>query len=367
MPGPRRIDAPSEGSIFGLPLPDGGFVLGVIIRRDARTARVGFVFESVSELPASPTISRDELGLLTEVETTALDSKRWPVVSIIDDFDPTEWPDPPRLPGDRARRPGDLERWMVDYVRHRRRRALEDQTWRAEHPHLVDPLVGTLYIRLPFDRIHSFVEERLSRCGRLGEIVLEGTDLTEGTFISTLPREVGVEKAVDHPESGAKHYDRGRNLIRGHLVRPDGSREAVYEDGFSCMTMLSDWLGSGLTHLVIYRDWFSDAGPADRFARALERYERLGGLLLTYGTECYGVIPPGAAERPVMTDFLNQLDWSKVGFLARHEKVLDGRSELTESDLRELAEGLEGIVIGAYDGEGYVVWTRTNGDHWIVG
>jgi hypothetical protein len=148
----------------------------------------------VSKLPSWPTISRDDLGLLTEVEATALDSKDWPVVGIIDDFDATQWPDPPRFTNDRTSTPGQLERRMVDYVRHRRRRAFEDQTWLAEHSHLADPLVGSLYIRLPSDRILSFVEERLSRSGTLGEIVLEGTDLTEGTFISTLPREVGVER-----------------------------------------------------------------------------------------------------------------------------------------------------------------------------
>jgi hypothetical protein len=368
MPGPRRIGAPPEGSIFGLPLPDGEYVLGVIIQRDARTAHVGFVFEPVIELPSTPvTISRHDLGLLIEVETTALDSKHWPVVSIIDDFDATQWPVPPRLPGDKADTPGHLERWMVDYVRHRRRRVLEDQTWLAEHPHLADPMVGTLYIRLPFDRVRSFVEDRLSRSGTLGEIVLDETDLTEGTFISTLPREVGVEKAADHPGGGAKHFDRGRKLIRGHIVHPDGSREAVHDNQLSCLTMLSEWLGSGSTHLVIFRDWFSDTEPVDRFVQSRERYERLGGVLLTYGAECYGVIPPGAADEPVTMGFLTQFDWSKVGFLARHEKVLDGRGELIASDIRELAEGLEGIVIGAYDGEGYVVWTRTNGDHWIVG
>jgi hypothetical protein len=131
--------------------------------------------------------------------------------------------------------------------------------------------------------------------------------------------------------------------------------------------MLSEWLGWGSTHFVIFRDWFSHAEPPDQFTRAVERYGKLRGVLLTLGAECYGVIPPGAADEPVTMGFLSQFDWSKIGFLARHEKLLDGRSELTESDARDLAEGLEGIVIGAYDGEGYVVWTRTNGDHWIVG
>jgi hypothetical protein len=205
MPGPRRIGAPPEGSIFGLPLPDGEYVLGVIIRRDARTARVGFVFDPVIELPSSPvTISPHDPGLLIEVETTALDSKDWPVVSIIDDFDATQWPDPPRLPGDKADTPGHLERWMVDYVRHRRRRVLEDQTWLAEHPNLNNPVVGARYLRIPPEQILPFVRDKLSDCGTMGRIVLNQVVFEEGIFISTLPEEVGVEVAVTNPQGGGK-------------------------------------------------------------------------------------------------------------------------------------------------------------------
>jgi hypothetical protein len=244
---------------------------------------------------------------------------------------------------------------------------LEDRTWLAEHPELTDPLVGALYIRLPLDRILSYAEERLSSSGALGSVVLEETDLAGGTFISTLPREVGVEQAVEHPDGGGKHFDRGRKLIRGHVVRADRSREPVHDDRFSCMTMLSEWLGSGPTHLVVFRDWYCDVEPGDRFTDARERYRRMGGALLTSGRECYGVIPPGCAEEPVAEDFVTGPEWSKLGFLTSHEGLLDGRNELTEPDLRALAVGLEGIVIGAYDGEGYVVWTRTNGDRWIAG
>jgi len=370
MRGPRHIGAPPEGSIFGLPLPGGEYVLGLIIRRGARTARVGFVFEPVGELPSSPVaISRDDLGLLVEVETSAFDSKEWPVVSVIDDFDPSQWPDPPRLSDDKTHTPSHLQRWMVGYVRHRRRRALEDQTWRAEHPHLNDPAVGARYLRVPSERIVPFVQDQLSSGGILGRIVLDGAAFEQGTVISTLPEEVGIDAAVENPRSGAKLARRGRKLIRGHHVYPDGRRVPVHDDKLSVLTMVSEWVGSGPAKLAIFRYPILDAASPDELSRVSDQYEALGGWLTSHEGEQYIVAPPGASrdEELLRRVITNLPPWMQIGFLSQHERMFTRNSDLTVDDLTEVAERLEAIIIGAYDGEGYVVWTRTQGERWIAG
>jgi hypothetical protein len=363
--GVRRVGAPGEGTVFGLPLPDGQLMIGVVIRRYPKVVRVGMMPDSLTELPSSASsVTPSGVGIVGQLLARALDAGEWPVVGAIDGFDPAEWPSPPMLPGerdDKAQTPETFRDSMAKFVRRRRLRVMRDRTWIAEHPHLTDPLVGTHYIALPAGRIRPYVEERLSRCGTLGAIVLQHTDLDEGGFISTVPREIGVDAAAAFPDSGGKSSDRGRNLIRGHLVHPDGSRTPVHGDRLSAITMVSEWLGSGPGHLVIFRDVFADRTQATRDP------DRDGGRMAIHDDGVYVVVPPGPTPEIVMSDFLRRPDFAKVAFLADLETLLDGRVSLATQDFVELAGALEAIVIGAYDGEGYIVWTRTLGDRWLVG
>jgi hypothetical protein len=131
------------------------------------------------------------------------------VVGLIEGFDAAEWPDPPRVPDDTVETPKALERHMAALVRHRRLTAMRDRTWLAQNPHLNDPAVGARYLALPIERIFPFVQDQLSGSGTLGRIVLQRVIFEEGSFISTLPEEVGAEEAVANPQGGGKALPSG--------------------------------------------------------------------------------------------------------------------------------------------------------------
>jgi hypothetical protein len=357
--------------VFALPLTDGSFLLGVLIRRDRRTARVGFLPDEVRNLPSStPTIARSDLGILTSVTTDNLDGGVWPVLGILEPFDPAEWPEPPSFAGDTASTPAALAESLDRYIRARRKRAMVDATFLAKHPQLADPAVGASYLHLRTEEPLSFLRTSLRLWGTLSRLVLERVDLSEGVVISTLPAEVGAEFAADEPQWGGKLSRRGRRLIRGHHVFPDGRREPVYDDRLSVQTMISEWLGSGANHLCVF-------GLPNAAPRVLPAWapglESTGGRLVTFQEECYLLLPRTAAED---ADALSKAilwahtSWHTISFLTSLERAV--RLPLTLSNvtielLGMLIDSLEAILVGAYDGEGYVVWTKTNGDKWLIG
>jgi hypothetical protein len=152
-------------------------------------------------------------------------------------------------------------------------------------------------------------------------------------------------------------------------VYPDGRRVPVHDDQLSALTMISEWVGSGPEEVAIFRDPLTDGTAPQEFARMSDLYKALGGWVTRYESECYIVIPPLASreEELLRRVVLGLPSWMHIGFLSRSKGLVSGSAELAGHDLVRLADGLEAVIIGAYDGEGYVVWSRTKGDHWLLG
>jgi hypothetical protein len=356
--------------VFALPLTDGSFLLGVIIRRDQASAQVGFALEQVRDLPSSmPPITPEDLGLLTSVETNDLDQGVWPFLGVIERYDKDELPDPPVFAGDTAETAAELASSMDRIVRARKDRAIIDATFLTEHPDLIDPAVGARYLRLPTERLLPFIRTKLAHWGTLPRLLLERLDLEHGAVYSTLPAEVGVEVASSDPRWGGKLSRRGRRLIRGHHIYPDGRREPLYDDRLSAQGMISEWLGSEPGHLCVLG---LPTNMPEGLPRSTAHLDSIG-TALSFEQESYLLLPSSAAQD---SDGLSKAirsahnDWHAIGFLGSSLPSVRPRSAHSSIDIEQLeslSDSVQTIIVGAYDGEGYVLWTRADGDRWLAG
>jgi hypothetical protein len=133
--------------------------------------------------------------------------------------------------------------------------------------------------------------------------------------------------------------------------------------------MISEWLGAGAPQSVHARPPLYTPERLPRVAAHLDSI----GEALSFEQESYLLLPSSAAQD---SDELSKAilsaynDWHAIGFLG--SSVPSGRPRSTPSSidierLETLSDSVQTIIIGAYDGEGYVLWTRAEADRWLAG
>jgi hypothetical protein len=87
----------------------------------------------------------------------------------------------------------------------------------------------------------------------------------------------------------------------------------------------------------------------------------LVGFQVFHGTEVYHVVrSDNASLAEVEQSFVDASSWLTIGTLSIG--IIDGltdRGELSLATLTDMAEKAQIVIVGAYDGEGYLVWERT--------
>ncbi|MBS1912961.1 MAG: hypothetical protein JST22_13325 [Bacteroidetes bacterium] len=84
--------------------------------------------------------------------------------------------------------------------------------------------------------------------------------------------------------------------------------------------------------------------------------------ILTFGLEVYCVVQSCRADPDTIAAAIRGSDslWTHVGFLSASLAGLpdENRAALALEDLESIADGVEHIIVGAFDGEGYLIWSR---------
>jgi len=86
----------TEGTVFGIPLQDGGFAIGLIARASRRGVLLGYFWAEWKELPevGSLTLSRDDTILVARFGDLFLQTGRWVELGTLPSWDRKEWPMP---------------------------------------------------------------------------------------------------------------------------------------------------------------------------------------------------------------------------------------------------------------------------------
>lgn len=86
----------SEGDCFAVPLPDGGFTIGLIARMGSRSALFAYFFgRHYTKVPNSedlPRLAAHDAILAGQVGRTDLNRGLWPVIGPVPNWQRSEWP-----------------------------------------------------------------------------------------------------------------------------------------------------------------------------------------------------------------------------------------------------------------------------------
>jgi hypothetical protein len=181
----------------------------------------------------------------------------------------------------------------------------------------------------------GYIEDRLANGLGLARRVLAAHQIAAGRMRTLVPAE-SAESVVEKFEQGG--------LIRS---------PAAYE-------WYVDWvrkfLCSGADHLCVLENSMAQAGDSGLLDRRKSR-------LVLSGNEVYHVI----CAHEVTTENLKvaiseaRSAWISLGFMTHAPPSWNLSSRMfSPADLAYMAKNVEGVVVDAYDGEGWLVWEKHN-------
>lgn len=117
--------------------------------------------------------------------------------------------------------------------------------------------------------------------------------------------------------------------------------------------VLKKYLGSGKHRICVFEN--ANAEPNYPYL------SRMKSHLVTYGNEVYHVVDNDDDEEILLTIQESGASWLQIGMAGTWWHPGDNGSNVdawTESDIEAISEGVEYIIIDAFDGEGYLIWSR---------
>lgn len=190
-----------------------------------------------------------------------------------------------------------------------------------------------------------YVAEKLSLGKTLSRLLLNSHEISNGRISTKLPPGIDEREAHDF-ESGGK-------LPLGHnRARPLGDLEPVPNTNDAFVDEIRAFLDANNSRVCIFED--ASAQPNDQFLRAITT------RALTYDDEVYHLVCARDSHEQMLKTIHAARSWLFVGALTQVPDAtgLCSKKTLTRDEIENLAQNAIGIVVGAYDGEGFVVWTK---------
>ncbi|TEB15729.1 hypothetical protein Psfp_01960 [Pelotomaculum sp. FP] len=188
-----------------------------------------------------------------------------------------------------------------------------------------------------------YIKDILKYGNTISKYLLQSYDFEKGKVVTYLPYDINNEDA--------RHFKVG-----GKIKSP-----AEYENSFPIpiaylMNSIKLFLKGGESRLCIFEDVTSK--PKD------PRISSKDDRIYIYGDEIYyALFGEDAENNEKIHDTIWDSDshWHFVCIMTSLSKksfYLRNNKNLNANELKMLVEGTERVAIGAYDGEGYLIWTR---------
>ncbi len=198
-----------------------------------------------------------------------------------------------------------------------------------------------------------YIREQLEQGSLLGKLILDRLDLEAGqswTYVAP-----GVEEATLH--------DFRHGCIAPHL--PELIHHRDYGSAVEQVNTPSERIITALIHQHMRQGehsyfvvWGGYARSTDPWLAELPPNERM----FFHDDSVYWYLDHGADSEEEAAEALGSTPfWNRIGALAKvpgRDGFIHPRQNVTDEELRAIADGTEMLVIGAYDGEGYVVWSE---------
>ncbi len=187
----------------------------------------------------------------------------------------------------------------------------------------------------------------------LAKCLLERPDLEQGKIVTFLPPSVSAEAAREFnwggkfPTPPESEWMRGADCV---IVPIPGNYD--YLDG-----RIKTFLRGGSGRFCIMEDFCSQPGD---LCLADSRTP-----IATFGQDVYVFLPSGDFEQNTIEQAMGEANTNiavEIGALTSLPDTTNfpfhGERDLSLDELRILAQRAETLFIGAYDGEGYLIWER---------
>lgn len=213
---------------------------------------------------------------------------------------------------------------------------------------------SNIEIRLGSEAV-DYIESCLQDGNTLSRSLLHTHDLRVGKVRTFLPESVSYKAANEF-------------TLGGKLPTPDPETHKVFtgDDGFKwiavpvptadaeTIAIIRNFLEAEQNHACILEN--AVAGASDPWLCSITT------RALTYGSEVYHLITHDDIDDPnnIVNTIKDAMSWRLIGALtsAPHTILLAPRlSAISEGELKTIAERATSIVVSAYDGEGYLIWS----------
>ncbi len=200
----------------------------------------------------------------------------------------------------------------------------------------------------------QYIRECLTEGKTLAHYLLQISALDKGTVFTFLPVDVSYEEAKNFrdgilpepPPETHKYFTAADGTVMRMVPKPN--------TGDWLVGVIRMFLSSGEGRVCIFEDAL--AQPTDPW---LAHYD---GPVLTCEDEVYHFLSGRDIERDKIGEVVRHArSWLFIGAMTSVPQGIDFPSmaqTIARTELRRLAERAENIIVGAYDGEGYLIWHK---------
>lgn len=201
----------------------------------------------------------------------------------------------------------------------------------------------------------KFIKERLSYGynDNLSKYLLEKFNLDNGKVVTYLPYYVNQEPTIENLEGGILPEPPGE-----YMMGNDGKRHRVvlipstYD---ALVDIIKEYLDKGEKRICILEDAIQKPADPHVFDNPTE--------ILIYNDEVYHILSGDNIEKEKIDKSINvaHTTYQFVGvltYMPNEIRIPPKMGEkITLDNLKHFAEKTEKIIIGAYDGEGFLIWS----------
>ncbi len=205
----------------------------------------------------------------------------------------------------------------------------------------------------------DYIRDLLAEGKTLGKFLLDRGDLNKGRVTTFLPSEADLSKVNNFSRGGVLPTPPPET--HHHFTAPDGTKTVmvpVLGTGKQLAAMIQEFLGGNDERICLFES--AVAKPTDGFLSTPNAKDL---RVLSFQENVYYLLKQQDDREKIEKALRYAKSFRVLGVLVHlsKDKFLDEdsvRKELTLDELKVLAEETEKIVVGAYDGEGYLIWSR---------
>jgi hypothetical protein len=207
----------------------------------------------------------------------------------------------------------------------------------------------------------EYIKDRLAQGKTLASLLLERRDLDGGEVVTFLPSNADLERISNFSQGGVLPTPPPET--HQHYTTPDGTKTVLVPvPGTSShlVTTIQEFLKQGEGRICLFES--AVARPTDGFLSSPNAQDL---RVLTFEENVYYFLTEDDLDREKINKTVSYaISYLVIGVfaqLSKEDQFLPieqqiTRGEITLDDLKLLAERTEKIIVGAYDGEGYLIW-----------